>query len=257
VRVAILGVGEAGSRFAVDLAALGVDVAPWDPDPDRRAEGIEPAASTSAAVTGSEVVLSLCSAAAALAAATAAAPALGVGTLYADLNSAAPALKREVDAVVARTGAVFADVALLGPVPKRGARTPALVSGSGAQTFAAIFGPLEMPVEVVEGGAGAAAARKLVRSVFMKGLAASAVESLRAARAAGCEPWLAAEITRVLDGPGAPLLERLVEGTAIHAVRRIDEMKAACELLEELGVEPHVARASAASLEDLSGEQDR
>ena len=40
------------------------------------------------------------------------------------------------------------------------------------------------------GEAGAAAARKLVRSVFYKGLAAAVTEALRAARAAGCEQWL-------------------------------------------------------------------
>ena len=91
----------------------------------------------------------------------------------------------------------------------------------------------------------------------MKGLAASAVESLRAARAAGWEPWLEGEITRVLDGPGGPLLERLVEGSSRHAARRIAEMEAACELLVELGVEPHVARAATASLEELDAEHAR
>ena len=44
---------------------------------------------------------------------------------------------------------------------------------------------------------GAAAARKLLRSVFMKGLAASCLESLRAARAAGCEDWMREEIEGV------------------------------------------------------------
>jgi 3-hydroxyisobutyrate dehydrogenase-like beta-hydroxyacid dehydrogenase len=257
MRIAILGTGEAGSRFALDLAALDVEVAPWDPDPARRVEGIEPAASPADAVAGSDVVLSLCRAAAAVAAATEALPLLGPGRLYADLNTSAPALKRELDALVADSGALFADVALLGPIPTRGIRAPALASGSGAERFAAIFRPLEMPVEVVEGGAGAAAARKLVRSVFMKGLGASVVESLRAARAAGCEDWLAAEISLVLDGPGGPLLERMVEGSERHAVRRIAEMEAAGELLVELGIEPHVARAAAASLEELAAEPRR
>jgi 3-hydroxyisobutyrate dehydrogenase-like beta-hydroxyacid dehydrogenase len=45
-------------------------------------------------------------------------------------------------------------------------------------------------VDVLPGPPGAAAARKLVRSVFYKGLAAAVTEALRAARAAGCEPWL-------------------------------------------------------------------
>ena len=114
MRIAILGVGEAGSRFALDLAGLDVDVRTWDPDPARRVDGIEAAASPAAAVAGCEVVLSLNSAAAALDAARAALPALATGQVYADLNSAAPALKRELDEVVSGSGALFTDAALLG-----------------------------------------------------------------------------------------------------------------------------------------------
>jgi 3-hydroxyisobutyrate dehydrogenase-like beta-hydroxyacid dehydrogenase len=106
-----------------------------------------------------------------------------------------------------------------------------------------------MPVTVVSEQAGDAAAMKLVRSVFMKGLAASAVESMRAAEAAGCEDWLADEIAEVI---GRQLLDRLLEGSERHAARRVDEMEAASELLVELGVEPRIATASAALLSDLT-----
>jgi 3-hydroxyisobutyrate dehydrogenase-like beta-hydroxyacid dehydrogenase len=148
-------------------------------------------------------------------------------------------------------------VALLGSVPLRGLRTPALASGSGAAAFAELFRPFGMPVEVVEGGAGAAATRKLVRSVFMKGLAAAALESVRAAEAAGCEEWLRGEIAGVLDGPGEPLLERLLAGSRLHAERRMLEMEGAADLLRDLGVEPRVAAASVGWLEELGAENDR
>jgi hypothetical protein len=106
-----------------------------------------------------------------------------------------------------------------------------------------------MPVEVVSGEPGAAATLKLLRSVFMKGLAASALESLRAAEAAGHRDWLEGEIAAVI---GEPLLERLVEGSRRHAVRRVDELHAARELLLGLGVEPRMVGASAAALEELA-----
>jgi 3-hydroxyisobutyrate dehydrogenase-like beta-hydroxyacid dehydrogenase len=198
-------------------------------------------------VRGADVVLSVNTATAALDAARAALPALSPGALFAELNTASPRLKRDVAEVVA--GFAFADVALLSAV--RGLRTPALASGSGAERFASLFGGLGMPVDVVEGGPGAAAARKLVRSVFMKGMAAALVESLRAAEAAGCEEWLREDLTRVLDDA---LVTRLVEGSSQHAVRRIVEMEAAAELLEELGVEPRVAEAARAWLEELAAE---
>ena len=109
-----------------------------------------------------------------------------------------------------------------------------------------------MPVEVVSDRPGDAATLKLLRSVFMKGLAASALESLRAAEAAGHASWLEGEIAAVI---GEPLLERLVEGSRRHAVRRVDEMEAARELLLELGVEPRIAAASAAVLAELAASE--
>jgi len=234
--------GEAGSRLAADLAAAGVDVRGHDP----AVAGSEPDAA--AAVSGSDVVLSVNAAKAAVAAATAALPALRTGTVYADLNTAAPELKRELAALVAGTGARFADVALLGPVPARGLATRALASGDGAEAFAAAFRPLGMEVEVVSDRPGDAAAMKLLRSVFMKGLAAAAVESHRAAEAAGRAEWLDEEIAAVI---GRPLLDRLLEGSRTHAARRVDEMEAARDLLLELGVEPRVATASLDLLADL------
>jgi 3-hydroxyisobutyrate dehydrogenase-like beta-hydroxyacid dehydrogenase len=245
-RIAILGVGEAGGAFATDLVAAGVDVRAWDPAPRGRFPVAE---SPAAAVRGSDAVLSLNSAAAALDAARAALPALAPGALYADANTAAPQTKRELAELVEGAGALFADVALLSAV--RGVATPALASGSGAARFAELFAPLGMPVELVDGGPGAAATRKLVRSVFMKGLAAALIESLRAADAAGCGEWLREDLTRVLDGA---LLKRLVEGSSRHAVRRIAEMEAAAELLEEVGVERRVAEAARAWLEQLAAE---
>ena len=85
----------------------------------------------------------------------------------------------------------------------------------------------------------------------MKGLAASAIESLDAAAAAGQADWVEAEIAAVI---GTELLQRLVDGSRAHAVRRVDEMEAASELLVELGVDPQIARASAAVLARLAAE---
>jgi len=242
--VALLGLGEAGSRLAADMVAAGAEVRGYDPAAAVEIRGLTRARDTESAVAGSDVVLSVNSAAAAHGVAAAALPALG-GAVYADLNTAAPALKRELAGLVER----FADVALLGPVPANGLGTPALASGPGAQAFADALVPLGMPVEVVSSEAGDAATLKLLRSVFMKGLAASALESLDAADAAGQREWLEAQLSEVI---GAPLLERLVEGSRRHAARRAEEMEAARGLLLELGVEPRIASASAALLAEMA-----
>jgi 3-hydroxyisobutyrate dehydrogenase-like beta-hydroxyacid dehydrogenase len=254
--VALLGLGEAGSILARDLVAAGASVRGFDPARGDEIAGVQRAADARAAVEGSDVVLSVTAAAAAVHAAGSAADALRAGQVYADLNSSRAALKRAVAEVVAPTGAQFADVALMGVVPRDGLRTPALVSGPGARAFAERLGPLGMPVEVLGAEPGAAAARKLLRSVFMKGLAASCVESLRAARAAGCEDWMREEIEAVLAGADAALLERLVTGSARHATRRIGEVADARELLGELGVEPRVTTAAGGWLAQLESESD-
>jgi 3-hydroxyisobutyrate dehydrogenase-like beta-hydroxyacid dehydrogenase len=252
--VAVLGLGEAGSRLAADLAAAEADVHGYDPVTTETPAGVVRDHDPIAAVSGAAVVLVVTTASAALATAEAVLAGLQPDAVYADLNTASPELKRELAALVAEAGARFADVALLGTVPVRGLGTPALASGDGARAFADLLVPLGMPVEVVSERAGDAATLKLLRSVFMKGIAASALESLAAAEAAGHREWLERELASVL---GEPLLERLLEGSRKHAVRRVDEMEAACDLLLELGIEPRIAAASAAGLAELAASGGR
>ena len=242
--VAILGLGEAGSLLAADLVAAGAEVRGFDPVAESTPVGVARARDAAEAVIGAGLVLGLATAAGSRAAASAAAPVLGPDAVYADLNTASPALKRELAALVPR----FVDVALLGPVPARGLRTPALASGRAALDFAQLVVPLGMPVSVVSLAAGDAAAMKLLRSVFMKGLAAAAIESLAGAEALGQREWLADQLAGVI---GADLLDRFLEGSRLHAGRRVEEMDAACELLTSLGVEPRIAGASRETLAGL------
>lgn len=243
MQVAVLGLGEAGGRIAADLVAAGCAVHGWDPV--RRPEGIDCAASAREATREADVVLSLNAAAVALDAARGVADELGADALYADLNTTSPQLKRDIAAALP---VAFVDVALIGGVPSLGLSIPALASGEGAARFAELFRPLGMPVEVVGPNPGDAAGLKLLRSVFMKGVAAAAIEALEAARVAGVEGRVHADVAGVL---GEPLLERLLSGSRTHAARRVDEMNAAAAYLQELGVEPRIAAAAAAWLEQL------
>jgi 3-hydroxyisobutyrate dehydrogenase-like beta-hydroxyacid dehydrogenase len=250
--VALLGLGEAGAAIASDLVAQGVVTRGWDPDPARTAAGVERAGSSPEAVEGADIVLSVNAQAAAVPAATSVVDVLTAEQLFADLNTTSAEVKRQVAAVIAPSGAAFVDVALLAPVPGTGVRTPCLASGPGAERFAEIFGAFGMPVEALSDVPGDAATRKLLRSVFMKGLAAAVVESLSAAELAGCEPWLRAQIVSVLKDADESLVDRLVRGSKQHARRRIDEMDAAAAVVAELGLEPHVALAAAAVLRSLA-----
>lgn len=243
MEVAVLGLGEAGGRIAADLVAAGCTVRGWDPV--ARPAEIPVAADGPGAVSGAEVVLSVNAAAVAIEVAEGVAGALDAEALYADLNTSSPGLKQALAEVVP---VPFADVALVGTVPSLGLETPALASGEGAERFAELFRPLGMPVDVVGPRPGDAAGLKLLRSVFMKGLAAAALESLEAGRAAGAEARVRADLAAVI---GEPLLERLLSGSRVHAARRVEEMRAAAAYLEELGVRPRVATAAAEWLEEL------
>lgn len=254
LRVAVLGLGEAGGRIAADLAAAGAEVRGFDPDPARDVASISRAPDPASAAGGCDVVLSVNTARAALDAAAAALPEVRETAIYADLNTAAPELKRELAELFAEAGVGFADVALLGPIPTQGLFAPMLASGAAAHAFSDLLAPLGVPVTVVSYEAGDAAALKLVRSVFMKGLAASVVESMQAAEALGRAEWLEREIEAMI---GRPFLERALEGSRTHAARRVDEMEAARDLLLELGVEPLIATASATQLAELATTEER
>ena len=67
-----------------------------------------------------------------------------------------------------------------------------------------------MPVDVVGGEPGDAAGLKLLRSVFMKGIAAAAIESLGRRGGGRRRARVRADIAGVL---GEPLLERLLAGS--------------------------------------------
>ncbi|MGP4026977.1 DUF1932 domain-containing protein [Actinomadura sp. 3N407] len=249
--IAVLGLGEAGGAIGNDLVAAGAAVRGYDPAvpaPD----GMVGTRSEAEAVAGADLVLSVNSAHDAVAALKAGLDAVGDGVVWADLNTASPGLKRELDAAAKAAGVRLADVAIMAPVPGRGLRTPMLACGDGAGDVRRVLAPLGASVEVVDAEAGTAAGRKLLRSVFFKGLAASVVEALEAARAAGCEDWLRENIVKELTAAGEGTVERLVSGTYKHAVRRAAEMEAAATMLDDLDVPPAMAAASRDLLTRLS-----
>jgi 3-hydroxyisobutyrate dehydrogenase-like beta-hydroxyacid dehydrogenase len=253
-RICVFGLGEAGSVLAADLCAAGASVAGYDPAPVRTPPGVERHDDPCAAATGAGTVLAVTAAADAAGALAQALDAIPRGATYADLATASAGLKRSLAATAAAAGLDFADVALMAPVAGTGLRTPALASGPGAARVVAVLGPLGMPVEHAGEEPGVAAARKLLRSVVVKGLTAAVMESLRAAEAAGLveETW--DNVVAQLTAADEAFVRRLVAGTGRHAARRVHEMEAAAEMLRELGVEPTMTEATAAHLRAVAAD---
>lgn len=237
MRIAVLGLGEAGSIYAAGLADLGHAVVTFDPLGPAAPEGVTVAASSADAVSASDLVLSLAGGASAEAAANEALPHMADGTVYADMNTCSPATKKAMSTSATTHGVLFTDVAILAPVPRAGIRTPLLASGPGGRRFEELLSPAGIPITRVGGSddaAGASASLKMLRSVFMKGLAAVLLETLSAAERQGDAEWMRRQIIAELDSGGEQLVERMLDGTRAHAGRRIQEMSDARQHLESL-----------------------
>lgn len=258
-RIAIIGLGEAGRLYAAGLAGAGAEVRGFDPYQDTRTTPgpvVDQRDELADATGGADVVLSLVGASTAVEVATETLPLLGAQTIYADLNTTAPEIKQQIAQRAERSGVLMADVAVLAPVPRDGHRTALLASGGGAEGFVALMEPFGMSLTVVPGAAGEAARMKLLRSIFMKGLAALVIESLGAARVSGSEVWLRDRIAQELGEGGAALVERLVSGSYEHAPRREQEVRASLAELEASGQPADMTRATLAWFERILAERD-
>jgi 3-hydroxyisobutyrate dehydrogenase-like beta-hydroxyacid dehydrogenase len=242
MRVAVLGLGEAGSIYARELAAAGAEVLGYDPRDVRLPVEVHRTSTAAEAARGADLVLSLTTAEGSERAATEVADALRETSVYADLNAASPERKRAVAALLPR--GLVTDVGVLAPVARAGLRTPALASGPGARAFCELLAPLGAQVEVVSDRVGDASSRKLLRSVFMKGLAAVVYEALQAGRAADCETWVRRQVEGELGASGPALVERLVTGTRTHATRRRHEMEDTRDYLRSLAVPTELTEAT-------------
>jgi len=242
MHASVLGLGEAGSLYAAGLLAQGWTVAGYDPVAADEPEGLVRAASAAEAVRGAQVVLSLVGARHSLGAAESAASSLEDDALFLDMNTADAVTKRSVAAVVGERR--FADVSVVGSVPAMRSAAGVVISGEAAAEAEKLFVALGAKTETAGDEPGAASARKLLRSVFMKGLGALIVEATEAGRAADAEDWVRGQIAAELT-EGEISLDRLREGTLKHAARRGAEAASAAELLDRLGVRPVMARAAA------------
>jgi 3-hydroxyisobutyrate dehydrogenase-like beta-hydroxyacid dehydrogenase len=251
LRVAVLGLGEAGSAFARDLVAGGADVRGYDPKAAAPA-GVQMRDGDADAVRDADLVFDLTTGDEAEAATRAALPGLRSGTLWAEANTVAPALKARLAELVAGTGAALVDVAIMAPVPGKGLRVPMYVSGPEAQRFRTLLAPFDVAVEHMPGPVGVASSRKLLRSVVYKGLAAAIVEAMAGARAAGCEDWFHEHLTTEFIRFEPDMVDRFIDGSYTHAVRRAEEMTAAAAQLVDLGIEPRIAAAARDSLRAIA-----
>jgi 3-hydroxyisobutyrate dehydrogenase-like beta-hydroxyacid dehydrogenase len=247
--IAILGIGEAGGALARDLIAKGVQVRGWDPEPRNLPHELEFAASNPEAASGADIVLSVNWASVAIEVAMEVAPVLQPNQIYADLNTAAPQLKRDIATIIEEMGASFVDAALMDPVTPKGLGTQVYASGSGAELFAEQMTSLGMPVTCLDREAGNAATHKLVRSIMYKGVAAVILECLEAAEVLNMTGYARAQMLKIISEEA--MTDRFVSGSTKHARRRVQEMEAVVEMLNSIGVSAFTSQAAVQRLKEI------
>jgi len=256
MRVAFVGFGEVGAAFAKAFAAAGAEVSAYDrllDSADGRARLDARAGDTTVvfaalgdALRGARYVFSTVTTDVAREAAIACRPHLAPGQSWIDLNATAPAVKREIAAIIEPSGAAFVEGALLGAVGVSGAQTELLLggaeAGATARTLAADYG---LNVRHYSDEIGKASTYKMLRSVFSKGLEALLIEFLVAGERAGMRAELWAEVVELL---GRERFEKVATNwVCSHSVahaRRWHEMVQVEKVLREMGIEPVMTAAT-------------
>lgn len=244
MKVAVLGLGEAGSLIAKGLADQGLEVVGFDPIKQKNPV-VKVSESAEEAVADADVVFSLNSATVSIKLAQQVAPHLKPGSLYCDLNTGTPSLKKRLADIIENSqqaGVDFVDVAVMKPVPGLAEKVPLAVAGQGASRFVEAFKNLDLDISYVSQVAGEAAARKLIRSILAKGMAAVAIDTLWAAKSMGLEDWAFEEIKNEFDSSSSKTVQRYLDGTAQHSKRRSVEMADVAEMLSDANYESTMVR---------------
>jgi 3-hydroxyisobutyrate dehydrogenase-like beta-hydroxyacid dehydrogenase len=268
MQLGFIGFGEVGFELSRGLKQEGLDgIIAYDPlanDPQygvlvkerAREAGVCLMESPLQVAERSEVIIAAAPGSKAEAAALAVLAALNATKIYVDVSTSSPKTKQKIAAAVLPTGARFADVALMDSLTQYRHKVPTLVSGNGSDRFIQLMTPYKMSLEKVSDKPGEAIANKLVRSIYMKGLASLSAELLEAAAAFEVAP-------RVLKSIGSSMnnfafedkMNSLVTSSAIHAARQAHEMADAAAMLVEAGIEPLMTDATRKRLEWLASKQ--
>jgi 3-hydroxyisobutyrate dehydrogenase-like beta-hydroxyacid dehydrogenase len=195
----------------------------------------------------SEVVLSAVTPMAAVAAATAFAPHARRGQFYLDVNSSAPTMKQEIDALLRPRGVRVVDASMSGTgVHIRGHKGLYIyLSGPDSQALYDKLQPYDLEMKVLGGEIGAASALKMVRGVMMKGVEGLMVEMLLTAERFGVGAEVLASVVQAMDDESFNDFGAfLVKSHMIHSGRRGDELSLIRETVVAAGIDPVMTEAA-------------
>ena len=231
--------------------------APVDDATRQRAEqaGASVSDDVVAVVSASDVIFSLVPPTAAVEVARLAAPHCS-GKVYVDLNATALRAMEECAEIIGAAGGHFVDGAIMGPLGRQGHHVSTVVSGQEAESVAEHLRGWDMAVRAIGTRPGLASTVKMVRSVYTKGLEAIVLEFMIAAHKHGATELVLESLEEILRlgpflKPFREMVDELVDEQVDHAPRRAAEMEQVVQTLDELGVEPKMARSTLATLSEV------
>jgi 3-hydroxyisobutyrate dehydrogenase-like beta-hydroxyacid dehydrogenase len=200
------------------------------------------------ALRGTKLIISAVTATCACDVARDTAALLTAGQIYVDLNSVSPATKRANAALVEAAGGHYIDAAVMAPVPPQRLAVPMLLGGARAAELSPALNALGFATRAVSPEVGVASAIKMCRSVMIKGIEALTVECLLAARHHGAESAVLQSLAATFPGMGwaEAQPDYLISRVAEHGRRRAAEMREVAATVQDAGLVPHMALATAA-----------
>jgi 3-hydroxyisobutyrate dehydrogenase-like beta-hydroxyacid dehydrogenase len=262
--IAMIGFGEAGAILGEELSRRGCGVRAWDiqlADAGLQARmrhrielaRADAAGSLAQALRGAKLVISAVTATSAGEVARQSAALLAPGQIYFDINSVSPGVKRANAACVEAAGAHYIDAAVMAPVPPQRLAVPMLLGGGRAAELSPSLNAMGFATRVVSADVGVASAIKMCRSVMIKGIEALTVECLLSARHYGAETAVLQSLAATFPSMGwaEAQPDYLISRVAEHGRRRAAEMREVAATVQEAGLLPHMALATAARQDAL------
>ncbi len=269
-RVGLIGYGEVGRILAEDLRGQGLRVSAYDSKLGvasggpaayvnnapcaaaqvmyQHAQRISVALHYSHAQVCAESDLVICAVTASqtLVAAQACAPFMLPHAFFLDVNSASPGTKLAAATAIDGAGARYVEAAVMTSLPPHRIQVPMLLGGGFASSLLPVLNQLGFKAKFSSDKLGVASATKMSRSIMVKGMEAMVIESLTTARQYGVEDAVIASLYETFPGidwekQASYFYQRVIE----HGRRRSEEMREVAHTVQEAGLTPWLAQASA------------
>ena len=257
LRIGLIGYGEVGRILAEDLLAQGLHLSAYDSKLGttanaqamrEHAHGLSVALLDSHAHVCKQSDLIICAVTASqtLTAAQACAPHMLPQAFFLDMNSASPGTKLSAAALIDKAGARYVEAAVMTSVPPHRIQVPLLLGGAHAAALLPTLKALGFKAKIASAKLGVASATKMSRSIMVKGMEAMVIESLTTARYYGVQDAVIASLYETFPGidwekQAAYFFQRVIE----HGRRRSEEMREVAVTVQEAGLTPWLAQASA------------